>query len=89
MSETIRRQTFVEGNSVNISCNADDAHNMTIWWTKRETNSTFHQDGAVLRFDVINRTDSGVYLCFARNSSKDDNGTVIVDGIEFYIECKC
>ena len=84
----IKKETFVEGDSVNISCHVEDSPSLNIWWTREETNSTFHQDGDVLRFDVVNRTDAGVYLCVAQNSTADDNSTSVVDGVDLDIECK-
>ncbi|XP_072316976.1 cell adhesion molecule CEACAM5-like [Eucyclogobius newberryi] len=63
----------MEGSSVNISCDASGSISIRKWLIngqelKPSENIVFYEQKRVLSFKVLNRTDSGTYVCEISNS---------------------
>lgn len=66
-----------EGEDLSIRCNATESPEVEIYWTKNATGRQFRQDGPLLNFTSITRSEHGSYICFAFH-----NKTQTVIGVE-------
>ena len=81
--------TVLEGNNLQLICEASSQVEPNITWTKEKTgnqgNTVVVQVGKVLTITNINRIDAGNYTCTAYNGfGKPENRTVYVD-----VTCEC
>ena len=76
--------TVLEGNNLQLTCEASGTPLPSITWTKEEPgnqgSTSVVQEGKVLTITNINRTDAGNYTCTAYNGfDKPENQTVYVN----------
>ena len=76
--------TVLEGNNLQLTCEALGRPLPSITWTKEKPgnqgNTVVVQEGKVLTITNINRTDAGNYTCTADNGfGKPENQTVYVN----------
>ena len=76
--------TVLEGNNLQLTCEALSRLKPNITWTKdkpgNEGNTGVVQEGKVLTITNINRTDAGTFTCTAYNGfGKPENRTVYVN----------
>ena len=85
-------RTLLEGDKLQLICNASSEVEPNITWTKEEPenqgNTGVVRKGKVLKITNINRTDAGEYNCSAYNGfGKPQNRTVYVNVIcEYALE---
>ena len=78
------KTTVLEGDNLQLICEASSRKEPKISWTKEKTvnqgNTVVVQEGKVLTVTNINRTDAGNYTCTADNGfGKPENQTVYVN----------
>ena len=78
------KTTVLEGDNLQLICEASSRKEPKISWTKEKTvnqgNTVEVQEGKVLTITNINRTDVGKYTCTAYNGfGKPENQTVYVN----------
>ena len=82
----------LEGDNLLVTCNATEANDTFVYWSKNDTKSTFEQNGTDLVIHNINRKDSGYYICHLVNTSYPDynetNANVTINVIEIDVLCK-
>ena len=76
--------TVLEGNNLQLSCEASGQPEPNITWTKQkpgnQENTVVVQEGKVLTITNINRIDAGQFTCTAYNGfGKPENQTVYVN----------
>ena len=87
-------QTVLEGDSLNLTCEATGQPEPNMTWTKekpgKQGNTVVVQEGKVLTITNIKRTDAGNYTCTAYNGfGKPKNRTVYVNVTCEYALKKC
>ena len=85
--------TVLEGNNLQLTCEALSRLKPNITWTKdkpgNEGNTGVVQEGKVLTITNINRTDAGTFTCTAYNGfGKPENQTVYVNVTCEYVSKK-
>ena len=78
------KTTVLEGDNLQLICEASSREEPKITWTKEKTvnqgNTVVVQEGKELTITNINRTDVGKYTCTAYNGfGKAENQTVYVN----------
>ena len=82
--------TVLEGDNLQLICEASSRKEPKITWTKEKTvnqgNTVVVQEGKVLTITNINRTDAGNYTCTAYNGfGKPESRTIYVNVICEYV----
>ncbi|XP_036931280.1 carcinoembryonic antigen-related cell adhesion molecule 5-like isoform X2 [Acanthopagrus latus] len=74
----------IEGNSVNLTCDAAAGSNFTRLWRKDDSdlvltdNMALYEENRVLSFKSLNKTDSGKYFCEISNPVSNDRAQYIM-----------
>ena len=84
IAEIRGKTTVLEGDNLQLICEASSREEPKITWTKEKTvnqgNTVVVQEGKVLTITNINRTDAGNYTCTADNGfGKPENRTIYVN----------
>ena len=66
---------ILEGKDLYINCSAIETDDVTVFWVKNDTNTSFIQNGTTLTFVNITRNMSGNYICYTQNLTSDANAT--------------
>ena len=70
-------EKVIEGHDLLVVCNATQATDQEVYWTKNDSKSHFHRNGTELRFVNINRKSSGIYMCNLRDTKSASIGTMM------------
>ena len=73
--------TVIEGNSLNLKCQASGDPKLIVYWINEDTDQRIY--GSLLNFTSINRNDSGTYRCGAENDCGNDSRIEIIN-----VSCK-
>lgn len=74
---------LIEGNTVNLTCDAAAGSGFTRQWTKDDSdlipndNITLHDNNRVFSFNSLNKKDSGGYSCKISNPVSNNEATYI------------
>lgn len=70
----------IEYSPAEVECYAQSSTPVTYYWTRLdgELSADAHASGSLLRFNQVQRSDSGDYQCIARNQYGDDTSVLRV-----------